>query len=58
MFVPFTSLKGEEMWINTSTVLFFTEGKKGTVLVFDDYFSLEVAEDIKVVKNRLITEKD
>ena len=57
MFVPFTSLKGEELWINAKTVFYFTEGRKGTVLVFSDYFTIEVMEDIGIVKNRLITER-
>lgn len=50
MFYEFTTLKGEKFVLNTSHIEYFTETKKGTLIVCDNDMDYEVVETYTDIK--------
>lgn len=51
MFCEFTTVKGEKFTLNTHFIEYFTETKKGTLIVCDSGMDYEVIETYKDVKS-------
>lgn len=55
MFYEFTTVKGEKFTMNISSIEYFTETKKGTLIVCKSGMDYEVVNDYKDIYNAVTT---